>query len=409
MSLFPRGTIPAIRNLACIARQPQTRRFLTTQIDAITDSNLTETQLSVRQSIQKLCAQFPDDYWANADRTSTYPNKFRKAITEAGWLGITLPTEYGGAGLGVSEATVMMQTIAESGAGVAGAQSIHANIYPLVPVAKFGTSEQKERWLSNLIEGQHTACFGVTEPDVGSETYKLKTRAEKKGEKYIVNGQKMYTLTLALANYRWISSAAQASHILLLARTAQFDPKAPTAGLSLFYTPLDRSHVTIRPIHKMGGRAIDSNELFIEDLPIPESDLLGAEGQGFKMVLQGMNAERCLLAGEAIGTGLAALKRATKYAQERVVFSRQIGQNQAIAHPLAEAWMNLEAAKLLAYRAAEMFDLGTETPTTIGAYCNSAKYLAAEAAFKACERAVLTLGGMGYAQVTNKACCCDRS
>jgi acyl-CoA dehydrogenase len=196
MSLFPRGTIPAIRNLACIARQPQTRRrFLTTQIDAITDSNLTETQLSVRQSIQKLCAQFPDDYWANADRTSTYPNEFRKAITEAGWLGITLPTEYGGAGLGVSEATVMMQTIAESGAGVAGAQSIHANIYPLVPVAKFGTSEQKERWLSNLIEGQHTACFGVTEPDVGSETYKLKTRAEKKGEKYIVNGQKMYTLT----------------------------------------------------------------------------------------------------------------------------------------------------------------------------------------------------------------------
>jgi len=189
----------------------------------------------------------------------------------------------------------------------------------------------------------------------------------------------------------------------LLARTAQFDPKAPTAGLSLFYTPLDRSHVTIQPIHKMGGRAIDSNELFIEDLPIPESDLLGAEGQGFKMVLQGMNAERCLLAGEAIGTGLAALKRATKYAQERVVFSRPIGQNQAIAHPLAEAWMNLEAAKLLAYRAAEMFDQGTETPTTIGAYCNSAKYLAAEAAFKACERAVLTLGGMGYAQVINYA------
>jgi Acyl-CoA dehydrogenase, N-terminal domain len=194
MSLFPRGAIPAIRKLACIARQAQTRRFLATQIDSITDSNLSETQLSVRQSIQKLCAQFPDDYWANADRTTTYPSEFRKAITEAGWLGITLPIEYGGAGLGVSEATVMMQTIAESGAGVAGAQSIHANIYPLVPVAKFGTSEQKERWLSNLIEGQHTACFGVTEPDVGSETYKLKTRAEKKRDKYIVNGQKMYSL-----------------------------------------------------------------------------------------------------------------------------------------------------------------------------------------------------------------------
>jgi len=201
------------------------------------------------------------------------------------------------------------------------------------------------------------------------------------------------------ANNSWISSALEASHILLLARTAPFDPKAPTAGLSLFYTPLDQKYVTIRPIHKMGGRAIDSNELFIEDLPVPESDRLGAEGQGFKMVLQGMNAERCLLAGEAIGTGLAALKRATHYAQERVVFSRPIGQNQGIAHPLAEAWMNLEAAKLLAYRAALMFDEGTENPTTIGAYCNSAKYLSAEAAFKACERAVLTLGGMGYAQV----------
>jgi acyl-CoA dehydrogenase len=200
---------------------------------------------------------------------------------------------------------------------------------------------------------------------------------------------------------RWISSASVASHILLLARTKAFDPKAPTAGLSLFYTPLDRKHVTIRPIPKMGGRAIDSNELFFEDLPIPESDLLGAEGQGFKMVLQGMNAERCLLAGEAIGTGLAALKRATLYAQERVVFSRPIGQNQGIAHPLAEAWMNLEAAKLVAYRAAEMFDRGGESSTAIGAYCNSAKYLAAEAAFKACERAVLTLGGMGYAQVSS--------
>ena len=168
---------------------------MSTQIDSITDSLLSETQLSVRQEIQKLCTQFPDSYWAEADRTATYPIEFRKAITAAGWLGITLPTEYGGAGLGVSEATVMMQTIAESGAGVAGAQSIHANIYPLVPVVKFGTTEQKERWLSALIEGQHTACFGVTEPDVGSETYKLKTRAEKKGDKYIVNGQKMYVFT----------------------------------------------------------------------------------------------------------------------------------------------------------------------------------------------------------------------
>jgi acyl-CoA dehydrogenase len=181
---------PILGSGAC-RRYAATRR-LSTQIDAITDSLLSETQLSVRQSIQKLCTQFPDSYWANADRTSTYPIEFRKAITEAGWLGITLPTEYGGAGLGVSEATVMMQTIAESGAGVAGAQSIHANIYPLVPVAKFGTKEQKERWLAALIEGQHTACFGVTEPDVGSETYKLKTRAEKKGDKYVVNGQKMY-------------------------------------------------------------------------------------------------------------------------------------------------------------------------------------------------------------------------
>lgn len=191
MSLFTRGLRPVFFTFRSTNRVSNTRR-LSTQIDSITDSILSETQLSVRQEIQKLCSQFPDTYWANADRTSTYPSEFRKAITDAGWLGITLPTEYGGAGLGVSEATVMMQTIAESGAGVAGAQSIHANIYPLVPVAKFGTNEQKERWLSALIEGKHTACFGVTEPDVGSETYKLKTRAEKKGDKYIINGQKMY-------------------------------------------------------------------------------------------------------------------------------------------------------------------------------------------------------------------------
>ena len=191
MSLFPRAVRAVRLKFAPNARTAQSRRLISTQIDSITDSLLSETQLSVRQEIQKLCTQFPDTYWADADRTSTYPIEFRKAITAAGWLGITLPTEYGGAGLGVSEATVMMQTIAESGAGVAGAQSIHANIYPLVPVAKFGTSEQKERWLSALIEGKDTACFGVTEPDVGSETYKLKTRAEKKGNKYIVNGQKM--------------------------------------------------------------------------------------------------------------------------------------------------------------------------------------------------------------------------
>lgn len=188
MSFLPRGVRPVISSFT---RFPLKRRLLSTQIDSLTDSSLSETQLSVRREIQNLCAQFPDSYWANADRTSRYPTEFRKAITEAGWLGITLPTDYGGAGLGVAEATVMMQTIAESGAGVAGSQSIHANIYPLVPVAKFGTNEQKERWLSALIEGKNTACFGVTEPDVGSETYKLKTHAEKKNDKYIVNGQKM--------------------------------------------------------------------------------------------------------------------------------------------------------------------------------------------------------------------------
>ena len=195
MSLFPRSLRCVAISSRATSRLRSATRLLSTQIDSITDSILSETQLSVRQEIQKLCSQFPDSYWANADRTSTYPIEFRKAITAAGWLGITLPTEYGGAGLGVSEATVMMQTIAESGAGVAGAQSIHANIYPLVPVAKFGTNEQKERWLSALIEGQHTACFGVTEPDVGSETYKLKTRADKKGDRYIVNGQKMYVFS----------------------------------------------------------------------------------------------------------------------------------------------------------------------------------------------------------------------
>lgn len=281
-----------------------------------------------------------------------------------------------------------------SGAGIAGAQSIHANVYATQPVAKFATPDQLKRFLPPLISGEVRACFGVTEPNTGLETLKLKTFARKEGESYYITGQKI-----------WISSAQVASKMILLARTTALeDVKKPSEGLSLFFIDFDQEQpgLELKRIKKMGGRAIDANEVFFDNYKIPTSSLIGSEGQGFKIVLHGMNAERCLLAGEALGLGYVALSRAAKYAQERVVFGRPIGQNQGIQHSLADAYMNLEAAKLATYHAARMYDQSTQdssiTQHAVGVACNSAKYLAAEAAFTACERSVMAHGGMGYAQ-----------
>ena len=346
--------------------------------------SLTEAQAELRVQILKLCADFGDEYWLKIDQEARFPEEFYKAVASAGWLGIAMPEEFGGAGLGISEATVMMQAVAESGACMSGASAIHMNIFGLNPVVVFGTPAQKRRFLPPLIAGQEKACFGVTEPNTGLNTTELKTRAEKRGDRYIINGQKI-----------WISTAQVADRILLLARTTPLDQvKRKTDGLTLFYTALDRAKVEVRLIHKMGRHGVDSNMLFFDGLEVPEEDRIGAEGEGFRLILHGLNPERILIAGEAVGIGQAALSRAANYARTREVFGRPIGQNQGIQHPLARCWAQLEAAGLLTMKAAALYDAGREC----GAEANAAKYLAAEAGFAAAEAAVLTHGGMGYAQ-----------
>jgi acyl-CoA dehydrogenase len=348
------------------------------------DFSLSAEQQQIRDTIAKLCAQFDDDYWLEKDRSGDFPHELHGALAQAGWLGIAMPEKYGGAGLGITEAVVMMQAIAESGAAMSGASAVHINIFGLQPVVVFGTDEQKARMLPPLIAGKDKACFAVTEPDAGLDTTALKVRAERRGDHYVLSGQKI-----------WISTAQVANKILILARTTPLDAvKRKTEGLSLFYTGLDRSHVAVRVIEKMGRHAVDSNEMFFDGMTIPAADLIGEEGQGFRSILHGMNPERILIAAEAVGIGRAALKRAAKYARERVVFRRPIGQNQGIAHPLARCWMELEAADLMVMKAATLYDRGLEC----GAEANAAKYLAGEAAFRACETAVMTHGGMGYSK-----------
>ena len=345
---------------------------------------LTEAQEQIRQEILRQCARFGDEYWLAKEREAVFPHEFYAAMVETGWLGIAMPEEYGGAGLGIAEAAVMMQAVAESGAAMSGASAIHMNIFGLNPVVVFGTEEQKRRMLPPLLRGEDKACFAVTEPNVGLNTTQLKTRAERHGDRYLVNGQKI-----------WTSTAQVANKVLLLTRTTPLEEVAKkTAGLTLFYTDLDRSRVEVRLIEKMGRHAVDSNQVFFDGLEIPVEDRIGEEGRGFEYILHGMNPERILIAAEAVGVGLAALARATDYAKERVVFGRPIGMNQAIQHPLAECWMELEAARLMTMNAAWLYDRGENA----GAAANAAKYLAAEAGFKTCTQAVMTHGGMGYAK-----------
>ena len=343
-----------------------------------------DEQRTIRDAIAKLCANFGDDYWLECDNTGKYPQEFVDAITKDGWLGIAMPEAYGGAGLGITEATLMLQTVSESGAGLSGCSAIHLNIFGLNPVVVFGTEEQKQRMLPPLIRGEETACFGVTEPNAGLDTTNLDCRAERTPTGYVIHGQK-----------HWTSNAQRAKKVLLLARTTPKDQvKRKTEGLSLFYTNLDRRYVEVREIPKMGRKAVDSNAVFYDGLPVPREDLIGEEGKGFHYILHGINPERILLAGEAIGLGRVALARAVNYAKDRRVFGRAIGQNQGIAHPLAKSWAELQAAELMAYKAASLYDQGEEC----GAEANAAKYLCAEAGFHACETAVMTHGGMGYAK-----------
>ncbi|HEY6820958.1 MAG TPA: acyl-CoA dehydrogenase family protein [Burkholderiales bacterium] len=339
------------------------------------DFSFTDEQERIREAIAKLCARFGDDYWLQRDTDAAFPADFHQALAKDGWLGVAMPEEFGGSGLGITEAAVMMQAIAESGAGFSGASAVHMNIFGLNPVVVFGTQEQKERMLRPLIAGKQRACFAVTEPDTGLNTRNLKVKAERKGSRYVVSGQKV-----------WISTAQVAEKVLLLARAEK--------GLTLFYTDLDRKHVEVREIHKMGRHAVDSNQVFFDALPVPEEDRIGEEGRGFEYILHGMNPERILIGAELVGLGRCAVNRASAYAKERIVFDRPIGKNQAIQHPLAANWMALEAANLMAFKAASLYDRGKPC----GAEANAAKYLAGEACFDACQQAVMTFGGYGYAR-----------
>jgi acyl-CoA dehydrogenase len=348
------------------------------------DFSLTADQQNIREAILKLCTRFPDEYWLKHDQEGVFPQEFFEALRDAGWLGIAMPAQYGGSGLGIAEAAVMMQAIAESGAGMSGASSVHIPVFSVQPVVLFGSEQQKQRILPAVVSGKDRVCFAVTEPNAGLNTTEITTRAERRPGGYLVNGDKV-----------WISTAQVSNKMLLLARTTPLDKvERKTHGLSLFYTDLDRSKIEVRLIHKLGRHAVDSNMLFIHDLFVPEEDRIGAEGEGFKLLLHGLNPERVLVAAEAVGIGRAALSRAARYARERIVFGRPIGMNQGISHPLAKCWAQLEAANLMIMKAATQFDRGEDC----GIEANAGKYLAGEFAFEACHTAMLTLGGMGYAQ-----------
>jgi acyl-CoA dehydrogenase len=339
---------------------------------------------AIREAILAICGRFGDAYWLERDTSGGFPHDFYDAMAKDGWLGICVPEAYGGSGLGIREAAVMVGAIAESGAGMSGASAVHVNIFGLNPVVVFGSEEQKRRMLPPLARGEVKACFAVTEANTGLDTTRLKTRAVRRGDRYVVDGEKV-----------WISTAQVANKMLLLARTTALEEAArPTEGLSLFYTDFDRSRIDVREIPKMGRKAVDSNELFIEGLEVPVGDRIGEEGQGFRMILHGLNPERILIAAEAVGLGRVALARAASYARERVVFGRPIGKNQGIQHPLARCWATLEAAWLMTMAAAGEYDAGQPC----GARANAAKLLASEAGVEACQTAILTHGGFGYAR-----------
>lgn len=344
----------------------------------------TPEQHQIRDSVTRLCQRFDDQYWLDQDTDGVFPEDFCRALADDGWMGIAMPEEYGGSGLGITEAAVMVQAITEAGAGNAGFAAIAIGMFGLNPVVVFGTEEQKKRWLPPIIRRDDIACFAVTEPNTGLDTTRLTTRAVDQGDHYLVKGEKI-----------WTSTALQSNKMLLIARTKDLsETKKPIDGLSLFYTDLDRDYVEIRPIEKMGRKSVDSNQVFIDGLRIPKGDLIGEEGKGFRYLLHGLNAERVLISASMVGLGRCALRHAADYARERVVFGRPIGMNQAIQHPLAVSWAELEAANLMAFQAANLYDAGQDC----GKEANAGKYLAAEAAYKACTTAVMTHGGMGYAK-----------
>ena len=347
------------------------------------DFDLNDDQQTIRAAVAELAGKFDDHYWMTKDRDHEFPQEFYDAFAEGGWLGITTPEEYGGSGFGITEACLLLEEVAASGAGMNGASSIHMSIFGMHPVILHGSAEMKAENLPRIVNGDLHVCFGVTEPGAGLDTTRITTFAKRDGDRYIVNGRKV-----------WISKAMESEKILLLTRTTKFeDSPRKTYGLTLFFTDLDRSKVEIRPIPKMGRNAVSSNELFIDGLEIPIEDRVGEEGEGFKYILDGLNPER-LIAAEALGIGRASLRAAVRYGIDREVFGRPIGMNQGIQFPLADSLAKLDAAELMLRKATWLYDQGKPC----GREANTAKYLCAEAGFDAADRALQTHGGMGYSE-----------
>ncbi len=348
------------------------------------DFSISEDHRAIREGVAGVVRSFDDAYWLARDEDGRFPHEFHKAMADAGWFGITMPQAYGGAGLGVTEGAIMMHEVASHGGGLAAESTVHINLFGPHPIVVLGTPDQRQRWLPNLIQGKDQCCFGVTEPDAGLNTAAIKTFAQKVPGGYVVHGQKV-----------WTSTAQVANKIMLLARTTKLvDCQRPTDGMTIFYTDLNRSKIDVHRIDKMGRKAVDSNSIFIDGLFVPDADRVGEEGKGFGYILHSLNPERLLIAAEAIAIGQDALRRASKYARERVVFDRPIGQNQGIQHPLAERWMALEAAWGMVMKGAWLYD--QQQPC--GAEANAAKFLGARAGFDSCLQAVLTHGGFGYAK-----------
>lgn len=349
---------------------------------------LSEDQELIRKSVAELASRFDDHYWMEKDEAHEFPREFYDAIAGGGWLGMTIPEEYGGHGLGITEATLLLEEVSRSGAAMNGASAIHLSIFGMQPVVKHGSDELKARTLPRIVDGDLHVCFGVTEPGAGLDTSRITTFAKREGDAYRVNGRKV-----------WISKALESEKILLLTRTETPEDlkrrgAKKTDGMTLFMTDLDRAHVDIRPIRKMGRNAVSSNELFIDDLMVPVEDRVGEEGQGFKYILDGLNPERMLIAAEALGIGRVALEKAVKYGNERVVFDRPIGMNQGLQFPLADSLARLDAAELVLRKATWLYDNGKPC----GREANTAKYLCADAGFAAADRALQLHGGMGYSE-----------
>ena len=344
----------------------------------------TDHEVQVRDEVRRICSGFGLDYWLRCDNGPSYPWEFVKAFAAAGWLGLVIPEEYGGSGGSNADAAIMMKEIAASGAGASGASAIHFYLFPPLPIVKHGSEEMKHRVLPAIARGETLMAFGVTEPDAGSDTSRIRTRATRTGVgTWRIDGQKI-----------WTTNGQNATHILILARTLPRDDAHRFEGMTLFFVPLDRERCDVREIHKLGRAAIDSNEVFIDGLTATDDDIVGEEGKGFFHLIDGLNPERIMTAMEAVGIGEASLRLATDYAKSRIVFDRPIGMNQAIAHPLALAWMELQASELLALQAARLFDEGRDC----GSEATAAKYLAADSAFRACDAALQTFGGFGYAK-----------